>query len=462
MRQVLHLTLIAALLVSTAALAQKPQAAPQAPTPPQLSPKAAYDDAMHPLEATRHAIANWSETEVDALKVAIARAAIDCAARDPKTFSGDPLVDLARLCALGQSWPAVVQTTTLYISAEAPAKPLLSEAYSAQIDALLHIKDEPSALASALAMLKAVPYDAASAEIVDEAVDYMQFANTADALTLDAARQPLILAQIRAAADLSSPPDPEGGKRVGGEVDRPAASLAASPTPGAPPQSLHELYADGVAYAALQQLADQPAAAADTIKQLDAAMPVTLTPDDGIPIAAARKRYAFLGQRLPKITMLESLSMPNRLPELPAPGAMTALLLFPDWCAQCVRLGPQLPQSVVLVEGREAYFYGLMAETAPPQPKPVKDAPPAKSTPRDILAETPTVVVPPTVLSQFAADDFPFLIIVDAHGVIRVLQPVDEDSLAPGGTIDTAIARVGATWPIKPPQTPVPPATSKP
>src|ERR1700744_5795021 len=99
--------LLAAILFSPAAPAQKLQTtAPSTPALQQLSPKAAYDGAMHPLEVTRHSIANWSDTEKQALQVTIKQAATECAARDPKGFTGDALVDLARLCALGQSWPA--------------------------------------------------------------------------------------------------------------------------------------------------------------------------------------------------------------------------------------------------------------------------------------------------------------------------------------------------------------------
>jgi len=435
--------LLAAVMLSAVARAQKLQT--PAP-PPQLSPKAAYDDAMHPLEATRHSIANWSDAEKQALQVAVGRAATECAARDPKTFSGDALIDLARLCALGQAWPVVVQTTKLYISADAPTKPLLNQAYAAQVDAELHLKDETSALAGALAMLKAVPYDALVAEVVDEAIAYMQFVHTRDALTLGAARQPLLLANLRTAR---TPADPT------------------LPPPTIAPQSIHDLYAAGIAFAALQQLANQPDAARSTLAALDAAVPTDLAPDESIPITAARKRYTFLGQPLPQIRMLDSLSMPNKLPELPAHGAITALLLFPDWCAQCVQLGPQFAQTVFMVEGREAYLYALLAETLPPKPKrpPVKDAPPDPPTPRELLAETPTVVVPPSVLTQFAADDFPFLIIADAHGIIRVIQPAAEDVLQPGGTLDSAVAVVGRTWPIRPAAAtgpPKPAATSKP
>ena len=103
----------------------------QTPSPtdaPQLSPKAAYADAMQPLETTRDQVANWSDAEIAALKVTVTRAAANCQARRPDDFIGDALIDLAKLCALGQSWSAVVQSTTRYINATDNPKPLLDEA----------------------------------------------------------------------------------------------------------------------------------------------------------------------------------------------------------------------------------------------------------------------------------------------------------------------------------------------
>jgi hypothetical protein len=450
------LTLTAALLLASATHSQKPQAPPPQPPAPQLSPKAAYDDAMHPLEATRRSITNWSDVETDALKVTIQHATVECRARDPKTFTGDALVDLARLCALGQEWKTVVQATALYIAADTPSKPLLNQAYAAQINAQLHLKDEPAALTGAEAMLHLVPYDTLAAEAIDEAIDYMQFAYTADALTLDATREPLLLTQIRTKSAPADPSDPTA----------PTAPTKPDPAPNPtyPPQSIHDLYATGLTFAALQQLAGQPETARTTVAQLDAALPATLTPDDTLPIAAARKRYAFLGQPLPAIAMLASLVMPNKLPDLPAPNAITSLLLFPDWCAQCVRMGKQFPQSVFLIEGHEAYFYALFAETMPlAQRAPTRDGTPPKPTPRELLAETPTLVVAPSVLDQFAATDFPFLLIADSHGIIRVLQPVDETALQSGSTLDTAIARVAAQFPTTDPKPePKPPTPPQP
>ncbi|HEY1742667.1 MAG TPA: hypothetical protein VGG18_05835 [Granulicella sp.] len=443
MRKVQLRILLAALLFTATALAQN--TSPIKP-PQQLSPKAAYYDAMHPLDVTRHSVANWSDIEIAALKVAMDRAQKDCAARDPKAFAGEALIDLVRLCSLGQMWPSVVQAATLYITADTPTKPLLTQAYAGQIDAYLHLKKEPDALASARTMLTAVPYDTLTAETIGEAVSYMQFVNTADALALATARQPLLLARLQATA-------------------APTTTVDATPSADEPPQFLHELYADGLTLPALQQLAKVPPAdVGATLTALDAALPATLTPDEAIPIAASRKRYALLGKPLPKIAGLSYLSMPGKLPQLPAINALTALLLFPDWCAQCVLMGSQFPETVFTVAGHEAYLYGLLAQTVPPR-KPVlpspssttKDAPastivyhPSGYAPSDAanqLRETPTIVVEPALLDQFAATDVPLLILTDPQGIVRVVQPVGEDALAPGSTVDSAIARVGAQWP---------------
>lgn len=435
-------TLLLAASLSAAVYAQTP-----ATPAPQLSPKAAYDEAMHPLELTRHSISNWSDTEVGALTVAMANAAKACAARNPKDFTGSDLIDLSKLCALGQSFPAVVDATTRYITApsEAGPKPQLTLAYAGLVDAQLHLKDEPSALASAKAMLAAVPYDSLTADTIDEAIDFMHFVYTTDALTLALARQPLLLARIAAIA--ATPPSPQPSPL----------------SPSAQDQSLYELYADGIALASLQQLYKAPPQAiAATVTTLDAALPTALSPDDSIPIALSRRRYALLGKPLPDIAhpahpanpkhpvLFTTLGYPPTLPQIPAANAITALLLFPDWCAQCLRLGTKLPQTVVSVAGHEAYYYGLLAETVPPNPPPTTESnTPKPFTPADAvndLENTPTLTVDPSLLDDFAATDVPFLILTDSQGIIRVLQPVSDDALIPGGTIDSAIARVGAQW----------------
>jgi hypothetical protein len=446
--------LLLALLFPVATFAQ------DAPTPtpatPQTSPKAAYNQALHPLEVTRSSIGNWSDTELAALKVSMAQAAAECSARPAKAYSGEDLIDLVHLCTFGQSWPAVVEAATPYIASTSSTKPRLNQAYAALIDAQLHLKKEPSAFTAAQAMLSAVPYDALSAEIINEAIAYMQFNNTPDAVTLATARQPLLLALLRTLANppTDTTPAPQSSEQ----------------------QSIHELYADGLAFAALQQLALQPSASsAATVADLDATLPTTLSPDEAVPISALRRRYAFLGQPLPKLAGTPwpgaeaYLSNPHKLPQIPSPHAITALLLFPDWCAQCVRMGSQFPQSVFTVSGHEAYFYGLLAETVAPLPPPKPNIPPSPATPANaanLLIETPTLAVDPALLGQFAVTDPPFLILTDAQGIIRVLQPVAEDAVAPRSTVDSAIALIGKQWPlinpaIKPVASPIKPQQSR-
>ncbi|HTV08218.1 MAG TPA: hypothetical protein VMD97_04150 [Candidatus Aquilonibacter sp.] len=409
------------LLCIPSVLAQTP-----APTQPELSPKAAYTDAMQPLESTRAQVANWSDAEIAALKVTIGRAAEQCQARHPEDFDGDPLIDLAKLCALGQAWPAVVQSTTRYINAKDNSKPRLGEAYAAQIDAELHLKDHASALAGAQAMLSAVRYDALTAETIDEVLAYMQFAYTADAVSLAELREPLLLANIKSAATSSA---------------QSAVNDGAS-------QAIHELYDDGLALAALQQLAGEMEDARATVSQLDAALPAALNSDDLLPITASRRRYALLGHPLPQLRLTGYLRHADPLPEIPATNAITALLLFPDWCAQCVRMGKSFPETVFTVAGHEAYLYGMLDETVQPNRTLSSDGfNPADSS--LLLQQTPTLVIPGADLDRFAVNGFPFLVITDAHGIVRVAQPIDPNAIQPGNTIDTAIACIGDHWPLR-------------
>jgi hypothetical protein len=249
----------------------------------QLSPEAAYTKVLEPLTITRASVDNWSDSEMAALKVAMEQARLECAARSPQMLHGDDLVALARLCSLGQQWSSVTAAAKQYIESADTPKPLLAQAYGLEIDAALHIHDEAAALAASHAMLTAVPYDATVDEALNEALRYLQLAYMPDALALYAEREPLLLAALRAPK---------------------AAPDAAKPTVQA--VSVSSLYADGLAFAALEQFAGKPEEAAATVADLDAALaaaPAPSQPDDALPIADARRQYALLGQPLPRIRL---------------------------------------------------------------------------------------------------------------------------------------------------------------
>lgn len=438
---------LAPLLLTALAPAQSTPA----PSAPQLSPQSAYDQVMRPLEITRRAITNWSDSETAALAIAIKQATEACAARTPEQFSGDDLIAYARLCALGQQWPTVLTAATRYITST-DAKPQLAQAYAYQVGATLHTNDPKAILADSLAMLHAVPYTSITDETLFGALHYLQLAFTPDALTLYAARQPILLAALH---------NPQ-----------PATPATATETP----VPIHTLYADGLAFAALQQFAGDPQAAAKTVADLDAALPSTLQPDESIPIAESRHQYALLGTHLPAISFTLSLFAPNETARINTNyGASTVLFLFPEWCAQCIRLTRQILPTLYRVSENEVHLYALLAQPAPPvaapPPKTPPKPPPARSrattseptapeptkTAAEQLRGTPTLIVAPETLTQFAATDFPLLIATDSKGIIRFIQPASETALNPGDFLDQITSHIAEQWPR-----PTPPATTAP
>jgi hypothetical protein len=433
------LTLLA-FFVTSAAPAQDVAAKEQQDTSIHISTKDAYDRALRPLEMTRADTSNWSEVEISALNLSIAIAKHECDVRDSQALSGVELIYLSRLCAFGLDYPAVRAAAERYIAENEP-KPMLSQAYASLIDAELHVNAESDALASALKMLVAVPYDALVAQTLNEAIEYMRFNYTEDALKLSLVRQPLILSKLRGALTADS---------ANSESPSPDTSQV---------QPIHDLYADGIALAALQKLINAPTDAAKSVAALDAALPHLLPPDESLPIATARRRYALLGERLPDLSSLIHITNPSnttkghhpnrpeRQLQIPAYGTVTALLLFPDWCAQCLRMAMKIPQSVFTVSNHQAFMYGLLSES-PPIKSPDTHAAESNTTYTSVegtrvLRNTPTVLVDGSLLDLFAATNFPYLVLTDSQGIVRVLQPVGADAINPGNIVDSAVACVG-------------------
>ena len=403
---------------------------------------------MQPLEITRRAISNWSDAETAALAIAVKQATEACSVRTPDQFTGDDLIAYARLCALGQQWPTVFTAATRYIAGLDP-KPKLAQAYAYQIGATLHFNEPKPVLADSLAMLNAGPYSSVTDETMNGALHYLQLAFTSEALSLYAARQPILLAALRA--------------------QQPATPASTPETP----VSIHALYADGLAYAALQQFSGDAPAAARTVAELDAALPSTLQPDDSIPITENRRQYALLGTHLPAISFTLSLFAPNETARINTNyGNATILFLFPEWCAQCIRLARQILPTLYRVSENEIRLYALLAQPAPPVPAPPRTPPkPAGAKPHPLTNEpvppeppktaaeqlrgTPTLIVPLSTLSQFAATDFPLLIATDSKGIIRFIQPANETALNPGDFVDQITMHIAKQWPRQ-----TPPATT--
>ena len=436
-----NLSLLLLLITSTALAAQT--SATQLP----LSPEAAYNQAVAPVEITHRSIANWSDIEIAALGTAVIQAKQACFDRASITYTGDDLISYAKLCAFGQQWPVTLKAATMYIKSADTAKPQLTQAYAYQIQAELNLKDEQAALSSALDMLQAVPYGQLTDEVITSSINYLQIAFPYDALVLQNIRQPILLRLLRASQTQTPPP------------------------PGTPsPVPPHTLFEHALVNASLQQYINQPQAAASVVTNLNAATPTNLSPDEAIPIATARRQYALVGTHLSPITISTALSTPSAAARInPDFGSSTVLILFPPWCAQCIRMAHSIAPTLQRLSEKNIHIYGLLADNPPPPaPKPIpathyrrptqsqretlaaldKPEPPSAA---DQLRGTPSLVVAPSTLNDFAADDFPFLIATDHDGIIRLLLPaVPDNAFVVGGTIDQLTTQITKEWPAPP------------
>ena len=383
----------------------------------QLSPRAAYDEATRPIEIVHRSVTNWSDTEKLSLSIAISKATAACAARKPTDYTDDDLIAYAQLCGLGLNWPMVGVAATQYIATPGP-KPKLPLAYALKLESALNAHDLAAIMNTGKSMLEANPYDPTIDAATNEALDYLQLAYTAEALDLHHLRQPLLLAAL------------------------------ATPVPSIP---IHSLYADLLAQAALQQYAGQPEQAAATVTVLDqtlTARPQTPA-DESLLIAASRRRYALLGQPLPKLDLQLSLLDLQSKPAIdPETAASTAFLLFPAWCAQCINMvATQLPQASEVLSHSAVHVYALLAEPAPTLA--TLKAPTQPPRPDQQLLKTPTYIVPESTLDALSAPDFPWLLVVDHAGILRFAALAPETALKTGDFLDRATDHIAEQYPSK-------------
>ena len=94
----------------------------------------------------------------------------------------------------------------------------------------------------------------------------------------------------------------------------------------------------------------------------------------------------------------------------------------------------------------------LQASNEPAPPEPPKTA-------AEQLRCTPTLIVPPATLAQFAATDFPLLIATDSKGIIRFIQPASETALNQGDFLDQITMHIATQWPRQAPPAATAPST---
>jgi hypothetical protein len=450
----------------------------QSPTnaKPPVTPQAAYEQATRPLEVTRRSPQNWSDVELAALKIATDQAKAYCLTSTPDQFTGEDLLAYARLCALGQEWEPVQHAASSYIEAKHPAPGIgqstfahsLATAFDYEVQASLRLQKPEAALFAAQTMLRTVPYDDLTSEATNSTVLYLQLSHTDEALVLLKQRQPILISMLRGQAVSKTPEDPRLH----------------------PALPFHSIYSDALALPTMQQFAGQPEASSSSYAELEGTLTANLSPDDAIYVAEGRRRYRLLGSRLPTISTFAWLLDPagiGKHPQINSDfGSATVLLLFPDWCNQCVALHPTFLASWKRLRDDGVRFFALLAQAeAPPRtvPKEVTktankaagsdsttnstriapfpgekgDIPHVdlqlnvKSTAAALLVGTPTFVVPTETLDSFVANDFPLIIVADHDGIIRSIQVAPDNAMVPGGIVDQVADHVVHIWPPQQP-----------
>lgn len=390
----------------------QPAAAQPAPTPAQ-TPGEIYKAAMHPLDVVRSSLDNWSDAELGALSVGIHMAHDACGAANPENYTGDDLYDLARLCALGQDWNGTNVAAQAYLTRKFEGHE--AQVYALIISALVHMSATDLALGTTREMLRRLPYDAEVAYAVRYMKDELEQASNPEALKLAGEEHEAIVAAI-------------------------AQKVALKSVHGDAVMSLGALYESAMELAFWQRYAGQDTAAAATVADLDRALQpdTTMTADDTTRIAAVRKRHELLGTRMPEVKALRALQSPTAKPQLtPGDGAVTVLVLFPDWCGGCRKMMKSLTQFAQVNKDTPVHAYGMVFED--------DSVIPVQAAHDALLKElkgTATLLVPPATAQTFAAEDYPLGIVLDGAGRIRFIGALPGDAFNGGGYIEKTIVRV--------------------
>jgi thiol-disulfide isomerase/thioredoxin len=384
---------------------------PQARTAP--TPGEIYKSAMHPLDIVRSSLDNWSDAELGALAVGMHKAHDACEASGTEDYTGDDLYDLVRLCALGQDWEKANAAAQVYIRSK--QEPHRAQAYALSINAMVHMNAIDLAVETSREMLAQLPYDAEVAYAVRYMKDDLEQASDPAALTLAAEEHPAIISALKQNVPL---------KAAHGDAVMSQGSL----------------YESAMELAFWQRYAEDDSAASATAAEVDQAIlrETSLTADDAARIAAVRLRYGLLGSRLPEIKVTRSLESTTAKPAISnGDGALTVLVLFPDWCGGCRKMMKPLTEFAKVNKTTPIRAFGLVFED--------DSVVPEKAGHDQFLKElkgTSSLVVSPSTAQLLGADDFPFGIVLDPEGKVRFIGVLPLNAFSGGGYMEKTIQRI--------------------
>jgi hypothetical protein len=399
-------------------------ASPQSPGHSREAPGAIYKDAMHPLEAVRASLDNWSEAELAALAVGVQRAREACDAANPDDYQGEDLYDLAHICAFGQDWSPANDAAQRYMASG--AEPHRIQAFAISISALAHINALDLALATTRILMKGQlrghpAYDADVAYTVRYMKDTLEHAGSPDALALAGEEHAAIVQALGQPGPLK------------------ATSGDATISTGA-------LFASAMELAFLNRFAGDSDAATAATTDADAALQkLTAIPaEDQQEIDQVRTQYHLLGTHLPDLHPTRTLQSASAKPRIdPNFGAATVLVLFSDWCIECRELVKTMTKFAAASSNEPIHVYGLLYSEDSPAAS--LDAGKVLHTENEkYLAGTPTLEVPVQAAQTFGVVDYPLGVVLDRGGTIRFIGVLPSDAFDKNGYISKVLERMFA------------------
>ena len=380
-----------------------------------LRPAEIYKQAMHPLDVVRSSLDNWSDTELSALSMGMHKAAEACAQNKAENYTGDDLYDFARLCTFAQSWVVANNAASRYLDSR--AEPHRTQAYALSMNALMHMGSKDLALDTAQLLLHNQPFDAEVAFALRYEEDALDKDSDADAIGLARQESPALIEALRKRELLKA--------RQGDAV-----------------MDLGTLYASAMELAFWDRYAGDDAEA----DKIAAACDEAIGDISGLPeqdrqrIESVRTQFRLLGQRLPTIKVLETLQSGKAKAEIdPFWGVATALVLYPDWCAQCRKMMKTLTAFAIANGRTPIHAYGLMfADEEEGVPQAVHEQAVKE------LRGTATLLVSPDAAKTLGAIDYPLGIVVDREGRVRYIGPLAADAFNGNGKVEQILKRIAA------------------
>lgn len=380
-----------------------------------LPPSTIFEQTLRPFDATRADMANWSETEVAAMLVAVHTAHDECVRLEKVAREDEELYALARLCAVGREWNGSYSAAVRYVrNLKAPH---FAQGYYLLAQADLNLQNFGVLPEHLQTMRDSMPFSRDEDEVFNYVLSSVEVARPETGIQVAKMRQAILINVIRS--------------------EKPAISAGTAEA-----EAVHTLE--------LLRMANHPEAEIEQSRQeietAVAARTVSLTPAERYEVALARRRYSMLGSPMLPFEVTHSTYPALYNAKI---GDIRLFVLYPENCAGCTLL----PTVVDILRNRiNAVAQAWLVADASPgnEARPVAKDPAEKNPPPPphlLTTKTP-------LLQQMGADASPLFVITDASGTIRFLHAGTAGWLSINpkeqGTIEVVMERVAATFGVKP------------